>query len=157
MFTLLRKINCSRLHSLAPLTVRLGLAIIFLAHGSMKLFGVFGGHGFGGVVGMVQTMGFWPPVFWALLLVFAEFGGAIMALLGLFGRLAGLMIAIDMIVAIAKVHGPKGFFITHQATGFEYNLALIALAVSLVFSGSGVYSLDHLLWSRYAKQGSHQQ
>jgi len=46
-------------------------------------------------------------------------------------------------VAIAKVHGPKGFFA--QNGGYEYNLVLIFAALALLLAGPGTYSLDHLL------------
>ncbi len=49
-------------------------------------------------------------------------------------------------VAIAKVHGPKGFFV--QDGGYEYNLVLIVAAVALALTGPGALSLDHLLGLR---------
>jgi putative oxidoreductase len=48
-----------------------------------------------------------------------------------------------MTVAIAKVHGPKGFFL--QNGGYEYNLVLIIAALTLALVGPGAFSLDHLL------------
>jgi len=54
-----------------------------------------------------------------------------------------LLVLATMAVAIAKVHGPKGFFV--QNGGYEYNLVLIIAAVALALVGPGTYSLDHLL------------
>ena len=48
-----------------------------------------------------------------------------------------------MAVAIAKVHGPKGFFV--QNGGYEYNLVLVIAALAVVALGPGAYSLDHVL------------
>jgi len=48
-----------------------------------------------------------------------------------------------MVVAIAKVHGPKGFFV--QNGGYEYNLVLIVAALAVAAMGPGRYSLDYLL------------
>ena len=48
-----------------------------------------------------------------------------------------------MVVAIAKVHGAKGFFV--QNGGYEYNLVLIVAALAVAAMGPGRYSLDHLL------------
>ena len=48
-----------------------------------------------------------------------------------------------MATAIAKVHGPKGFFV--QNGGFEYNLVLAIAALALAAAGPGAFSLEHLL------------
>ncbi len=74
-------------------------------------------------------------------------GGELLAgllfLLGLLTPVAGLLVLATMAVAIAKVHGPKGFFV--QNGGYEYNLVLIIAAVALALVGPGAFSLDHLL------------
>ena len=64
-------------------------------------------------------------------------------MLGLWTPLAGLLVLATMAVAIAKVHGPKGFF--NQNGGYEYNLVLIIAALVVVALGPGAFSLDHLL------------
>src|SRR2546425_629803 len=64
-------------------------------------------------------------------------------LLGLLTPLASLLVLGTMAVAIAKVHGPKGFFV--QNGGYEYNLVLIIAALTLALAGPGAFSLDHLL------------
>ena len=48
-----------------------------------------------------------------------------------------------MIVAIAKMHGKNGFFA--QNGGYEYNLAVIGMAVALVLAGAGAYGVDAAL------------
>jgi putative oxidoreductase len=48
-----------------------------------------------------------------------------------------------MLVAIATVHLPKGFWVTKG--GFEFNLTLIAAAAALALTGPGAYSLDSAL------------
>jgi putative oxidoreductase len=55
-------------------------------------------------------------------------------------------------VAIWKVHGQKGFDITKG--GFEYNLALIAIALGLLVAGPGVASTHELLERRLEGRGS---
>ena len=55
-----------------------------------------------------------------------------------------------MLVAIAKVHGKHGFFLNFAMTpgkghGYEFNLALIALALSILIGGAGVFSIDRLI------------
>jgi putative oxidoreductase len=52
-----------------------------------------------------------------------------------------------MAVAMVKVHFANGFFVNWSCQagkghGFEYNLALIGMALALVLMGGGAYSLD---------------
>jgi putative oxidoreductase len=50
-----------------------------------------------------------------------------------------------MIVAIAKMHDKNGFFA--QNGGYEYNLAVIGMAVALVLAGAyGVDAAPGILW-----------
>ena len=129
----------------APLPARLALGAIFVAHGSQKLFGAFGGRGFEATQQMMGQMGLQPAPLWAVLLVVAEFFGGLGLLFGLLTRLSAVGIVVVMIVAVATVHGKHGFFLQNQ--GYEYNLALIGLAISLLFSGAGKFSIESL-WSK---------
>lgn len=134
----------------APVVIRIVLGIIFIAHGAQKLFGAFGGPGMAGVVSGFDHMGLHPAVFWAWLVALVEFLGGLGVFFGLLTRLAALALAVDMLVAIVLVHGKHGLFM--QNSGFEYPLALLAMAVSLILSGPGVLALDNLvrkwIWKR---------
>jgi putative oxidoreductase len=129
----------------APLPARLALGVIFIAHGSQKLFGAFGGGGLEGTAGFLGGMGFKPPMFWAVLLGGTEFFGGLGVLVGLLTRLASLGITISMIVAVATVHFRNGFFLQPQHPGFEYNLALIGMCLALILSGAGKLSIEALI------------
>lgn len=131
-----------RLHW-AVLPLRIGLGIIFVAHGSQKLFGAFGGHGIAGTIEGFGHMGLNPAVFWAWVVIIAEFFGGLGLLVGLLTRLSALGIAIDMLVAILLVHAKNGFFASKG--GFEYPMILLATSVTLIILGAGDYSLDTLL------------
>jgi putative oxidoreductase len=48
-----------------------------------------------------------------------------------------------MLVAIATVHLPRGFWVSKG--GFEFNLTLIGAAAALALTGPGLYSLDTAL------------
>ncbi len=48
-----------------------------------------------------------------------------------------------MVVAIAKVHGSKGFF--SQNSGYQHNLVLLVASLTLAATGPGAYSLGRLL------------
>jgi putative oxidoreductase len=125
------------------LALRLVLGAVFLGHGAQKAFGAFGGPGFEGATGFVGSMGFRPARVWATLAVGGELAAGLLFLLGLLTPLAGLLVLATMAVAIAKVHGPKGFFV--QNGGYEYNLVLIIAALAVAAMGPGRFSLDHVL------------
>ena len=133
----------------ALLVLRLALGVIFVMHGSQKMLGLFGGHGLLATVENFQT-NLGVPAALAYAAVFTEFFGGIALILGLLTRLAALGIGTNMGVAMWKVHLANGFFLNWTCEvgkkhGFEYNLALLAMALALVLIGAGNYSLDHRL------------
>ena len=125
------------------LALRLALGAVFLGHGAQKGFGAFNGPGFGGATGFVNSLGFRPARLWAALAVGGELAAGLLFLLGLWMPLAGLLVLATMAVAIAKVHGAKGFFV--QNGGYEYNLVLIIAALAVAALGPGAYSLDRVI------------
>ena len=124
---------------LAPLVVRIVLGIIFIAHGSQKLFGAFGGPGVAGMAMFMKQLGANPPILWAWIVTLVEFFGGLGVFFGLLTRWAALGLAVNMVVAIVLVHAKNGFFGPH---GFEYPLALIALSLALLFWGPGKISIE---------------
>jgi len=55
-----------------------------------------------------------------------------------------------MVVSIAKVHWPHGFFLNWalepgKGHGYEMNLALIAMAPAVLAGGAGIISIDRLI------------
>jgi putative oxidoreductase len=55
-----------------------------------------------------------------------------------------------MLVAVAKVHWRNGFFLNMAMTpgkghGYEFNLALIGMALAVLVGGAGRYSVDRLI------------
>ena len=133
----------------ALLILRLGLGAIFLMHGSQKALGLFGGGGLQATVQNFQAQLGIPPVL-GYTAALTEFLGGIALIGGLLTRLAALGIGVVMGVAIWKVHLANGFFMNWfckpgQGQGIEYNLALLAIALALVLTGGGSYSLDSKL------------
>src|SRR5438445_5976265 len=102
---------------LGLLLLRLTLGTVFLAHGAQKAFGAFGGPGFEAASGFIGSMGFRPARIWTALAVGGELAAGLLFVLGLLTPAAGLLVVATMAVAIAKVHGPKGFFV--QDGGFR--------------------------------------
>ena len=126
-----------KLKPVALLFLRLGLAAIFIFHGYPKLFGRSGqwldafGH-----------MGF--PRYFAYVSGVLEFFGGLLLIVGLFTRIAGLLLAIEMAIAIWRVHLPQGSFL--DVHNYEMPLALCVGSFALAAVGAGLISLDHLLY-----------
>jgi putative oxidoreductase len=128
------------------LIIRLALGCIFMAHGAQKLFGLFGGAGFAQTMQQFQQ-GLGIPMPLIFIAMVTEFFGGLAVLTGCLTRLAALGLAVIMIVAIVKVHWAGGFFLNLNCVpgvgqGFEFNLALLAMALGLVISGPGYLSID---------------
>lgn len=130
----------------APLALRLPISIIFMAHGSQKLFGWFGGYGLQGTGQWMASIGLEPGVLMAFLAGSGEFFGGLFILIGLLTRPAAAVLAFTMVVAILSTHISNGLFLSNG--GYEFGLALLAAAVSLAISGAGKLSVDSLLSNR---------
>jgi putative oxidoreductase len=131
------------LSNLGLLALRLAVGLVFLGHGAQKGFGSFGGPGFAGATGFIGSLGFRPARLWAATAVGGELLAGVLLVLGLLTPLAAVLVVSTMAVAVATVHGPKGFFA--QNGGYEYNLILAIAALALAATGPGAYSVDHLL------------
>ena len=133
--------------------IRLIMGIVFFAHGAQKMLGWFGGSGFSGTMSYFQNQLHIPALF-AFLAIAAEFFGGIGLILGFLSRIAALGIAVNMLVAVATVHLPNGFFMNwngHQkGEGYEYHLFALAMAAAIMILGSGALSLDLALYRRNA-------
>jgi putative oxidoreductase len=123
-----------RLQPLALFVMRLALGAVMIGHGYHKVFGGLHQH-----VQLVTSLGL--PAWSAYLSAFTEFFGGLLGLIGLFTRVAAFAICIDLCVAIAKVHLHKGLM---GPGGYEFPLALAALAFALIFFGGGPIAFDHI-------------
>lgn len=128
---------------LEAVILRVPIGLILAAHGSQKLFAWFGGYGLEGTGQWMASVGLNPGFVMALLAGSAEFFGGIALIMGLLTRLAAVINAFTMLVALFWVHWGHGFFLdTH---GIEYALALFSASAALVLIGGGRYSLDRYL------------
>lgn len=130
--------------ALGLLIIRLVLGLSFVGHGAQKLFGWFGGPGLKNTAGFFESIGIKPGFLMASLAGLSELIGGALFTVGLLTPLAGLIIAGTMVVAIATVHGKNGYWATQN--GYEYNILIMAVAIGVAVTGSGVYGLDHLLF-----------
>jgi putative oxidoreductase len=121
------------------LLLRVVIGLTFFGHGAQKLFGWWGGPGLQGTRGWLGGMGFRLTAVLALLVAVSESSGLLLAF-GLATPFAALLVTSAMVVAIATVHWKNGFWLAKQ--GYEYNLVLIAGAVTLATIGPGRFSLD---------------
>ncbi|MNI03702.1 putative oxidoreductase MhqP [compost metagenome] len=128
--------------ALGLLIIRLVVGITFAAHGTQKLFGWFGGYGPKGTGGWMESIGIKPGVLMAVLAGLAELLGGLLFAAGLWTVLGAALIVVTMLMAIVKVHGQNGYWVT--ANGMEYNVALIAVAIGVALIGAGDFSLDAL-------------
>ena len=126
--------SLDRLQPLALFVLRLVLGVIMIAHGSSKVFGGISHH-----VQMVSGLGL--PGWLAYFSAAAEFFGGILVIAGFLTRFAALAIAINMGVAIWKVHWKNGLMGDH---GYQFPLALAAIAFALIFFGAGRIAFDSL-------------
>lgn len=129
--------------ALGLLILRLVVGLTMVAHGAQKLFGWFGGYGLAGTGGFLEKLGFFPGRRNALFAGLAEFAGGLLLALGLATPLGATLIISVMFVAVATVHVKNGYFNSSQ--GFEYNLTLAAVALSVAIIGAGPLSLDAAL------------
>jgi putative oxidoreductase len=129
--------------TLGLLILRVVMGLTMAAHGSQKLFGWFEGPGRAGTTGMFTKLGFRWPAAMALLAGSAEFFGGLLFAAGLLTPFAAIALLVVMLNAVITVHWQKGFFVT--AGGYEYNVAIIAVATAVAAAGPGEDSLDSAL------------
>ena len=121
-------------NDLAALFLRILLGVVMFPHGAQKALGWYGGGGFSGTMGFFTTKLGIPYVF-ALLVIAAEFLGALGLIAGLLTRVAAFGIFSVMVGAIYMVHWKFGFFMNwfgkNPGEGYEFHLLAIAIALAL--------------------------
>ena len=122
----------ARILNIILLILRIAIGIIMAAHGSQKLFGLFGGMGLAATVKAMGPIGY--------LVTVGEFFGGLGIIFGFLTRFSALALIVIQVGAIVKVHFANGFFLG-QKPGFEYNFALIAMLLCLFIAGPGRYAI----------------
>jgi putative oxidoreductase len=130
---LMTRLNALQLVGL--LLLRVALGVVFISHGYPKLThpkamqGFFVQHGL-------------PAYFVTVAGVLEVFGGALI-ILGFLTRIAALLLAMEMAVAIWKVHSAAGYMAVHN---YEFPLVLAAACFALATVGAGRASVDYVLY-----------
>jgi putative oxidoreductase len=135
-------------NNLSLLIMRVTLGGVIFAHGAQKLLGWFGGYGFEGTMGyFTGTQGL--PYIVGLLVILGESLGAIALALGLFTRFMAGSIFVIMVGALILDHAQYGFFMdwfrNQKGEGIEFDILTFGLAIPILISGAGAYSLDKFL------------
>jgi len=134
------KLQLNKLSDLSPLFFRLILAYGFYKPATTKF------NNFSSIVDWFGSMGMPFPKLNAFLATGTEMVGFILLFLGLATRLISVPLIIVMIVAITTVHIGNGF--EAGDNGLEIPLYYILMLISLIITGPGKISLDHLI-SKY--------
>ncbi|MEX3314195.1 DoxX family protein [Sulfitobacter sp. PS-8MA] len=116
---------------------RLSLGVVLLAHGLLKLF-VFT---LPGTVAFFGSLGL--PAIAAYLTVFAEVGGGIAIIAGLYTRLAAIL-SLPVLIGSFWAHAGNGWLFSNEGGGWEFPALLVALAVVVAIQGGGAFALRRL-------------
>ncbi len=127
----------------AMLPLRVGVGAMFMAHGMQKAFGLFEGPGIKGFAGMLENLGFAQPEFWAYVAAYVELLGGLCLILGIFTKVAAILLAALITVATVKVHLKNGFFMGNG--GWEYNFVIMSALIALLLGGPGKLSINSKL------------
>jgi putative oxidoreductase len=133
-------VRSSKQLGLVPARMALGSTMLF--HGAKKLVG----KGPEEHAQLFESVGIRPPKLLAVTTGLTEVLAGALSIAGVFTRVAALAVLVTQGMAIAKVHGPKGF--SNQEGGYEFNLALMAIAAGLLFAGPGQISAHEMLERR---------
>lgn len=122
------------------LPLRIVVGLVFMMHGAQKLF-VFG---LGGTADIMGKLGLPLPVICAAIVIALELLGGLAILLGVFTRLAGALLAFEMLIAILVARLSGGFFAPY---GYEFELTLLGACLTFALNGPGQMSLEET-WQR---------
>jgi putative oxidoreductase len=126
------------------LLIRLMLGVVFLFHGSQKLFGAFDGPGLDGFAGFLGSLDVPMPYASAVAAALAEFLGGAALVTGFLMRPMCLPLGFTMLVAAFSAHGGR---FSAQAGGMEYPLTLAVVVFGLALAGPG----PQVLGARHAR------
>ncbi|UBU16793.1 DoxX family protein [Nonomuraea gerenzanensis] len=123
------------------LLARVAIGVIFLVHGYQK----FATMGIAGTTKFFESVGIPLAGLAAPAVAVLEVAGGLALILGVALPIAGTLLALDMLGAIAFVHGANGLA---GDGGYEFVLALAAASLAVGFTGGGALALDRVLTRR---------
>ena len=132
--------HMEKLRPLALLLLRVGLGVIFIYNGYPKIFGRRLEH----IDEMIHINHL--PAYFVYIAFVLEVGGGALLIAGLFTRIAGLLLAGEMAIAIWK--GEQFFQNPLSVDKYELALALGVGSFALATFGAGIISLDHAIFRK---------
>ena len=128
--------SSSSLDDLGKLILRLTIGILLLMHGIAKIL-----HGIGPIESMVIARGL--PAFLAWFVYVGEVLAPLLLIIGVYTRLGGVLIAINMVIAIVLAHSSQ---IWHLGASGGWRLELQGLflfgGLAVALLGAGRHSLS---------------
>ncbi|MEU4606462.1 DoxX family protein [Kribbella sp. NPDC023972] len=123
---------------LVLLLSRIGLGVVFIAHGWQK----FQTNGLDRTAAGFEQMGVPAPTLSAYYATAIELLGGVALILGVLTPVVGVLLALDMVGALAFVHLSNGIFVANG--GWELVGVLGLLSLTLAVVGAGRVSLDNI-------------
>lgn len=120
-------------------TLRIIGGLLFMEHGLQKLFGIMGGFGGPGVTAPLLSRFGVAGVL--------ECVGGLLIVIGLFVRPVAFVLIVEMIVALATVHMPRGGWPIQN--GGELALLYAIIFLFLANDGAGMLSADNFRRGRW--------
>lgn len=112
---------------------RVFCGIVFIVHGYPKIMNLAGTSTF-----FSESVGI--PGWLAVPIAILEFFGGILLVVGFASRVLSILFIIEMVCAMYFVHFERGWDVFQG--GYEYNVALIILLLSVITLGAGPISID---------------
>lgn len=133
-------VNIKKNHDLGMLLLRLGVGVIFIAHGWFKF------------ADMDLTITFFAglglPSIAAYVVALIELLGGIALVVGMYTDLAALLLAIIMAIAVVYVKMLKLNLGLTGDGGYELDLALLVANLAILFNGPGRHVISHSMFKR---------
>jgi putative oxidoreductase len=120
-------------HDWISTVARVFCGLVFIIHGYPKIMNLAG-------TSMFFSENFGVPGWLAIPIAILEFFGGIVLVTGFATRIVSALFIFEMIGAMLFVHLPHGWDVF--AGGFEFNLALVILLLTVVVLGPGPLSVD---------------
>ncbi len=120
---------------IAKLLLRVSLGILILFHGIYKVI-----HGIGGVKAMLGNAG--VPELLAYGVYVGELIAPIFIILGLYARVASLVLGFNMLVAIFLAYGFSFSLAKYGGLSMESPLLFLIMSILIFLLGSGKYSVN---------------
>ncbi|EFV90948.1 DoxX family protein [Dietzia sp. E1] len=127
------------LRDAAILLARVGIGVVFVAHGWQKFFTL----GLARVGEQFAGYGIPQPEVTAAIVAGVELVAGVALVAGLLTPLAGILLGVDMAGALYFVHATHGPFVTQN--GWELVVALGVGALLIAAVGAGRFSIDRVL------------